>query len=43
MFVSGKDGAILEYDGSREEDAFIKFVNEHSTKSSVHSGSKDEL
>lgn len=43
MFVSGKDGAILPYEGSREEDDLIKFVNAHSSKSSVHSGSKDEL
>lgn len=43
MFVSGKDGAILPYEGSRDQEDLIKFVNEHSSKSSVGSDSKDEL
>lgn len=43
MFVSGKDGAILPYEGSREQDDLIKFVNDHSSKASVSSDNKDEL
>ncbi|KAL3145268.1 hypothetical protein ABBQ32_001008 [Trebouxia sp. C0010 RCD-2024] len=44
MFVSGKDGSVSSYEGSREQDDLIKFINDHSTRSSsVGSGSKDEL
>lgn len=44
MFVSGKDGSISSYEGSREQDDLIKFINDHSTRSSsVGSSSKDEL
>lgn len=45
MFVSGKDGAISSYEGSRDQDDLIKFINDHSSKSSsaIGSGSKDEL
>lgn len=43
MFVSGKDGAVLPYEGSREQDDLVKFVNDHSTKASIGSNSKDEL
>ena len=43
MFVSGKDGAVLSYDGSREKDDLIKFINDHSSRVSASSVSKVEL
>lgn len=43
MFVSGKNGAILPYEGSREKDDMISFINKHSSKSGASSASKDEL
>lgn len=44
MFVSGKDGSVISYDGDRKEADFVSFINKHSSTSSAGSaGSKDEL
>ena len=45
MFVSGKDGSIISYEGNRQQDDMIDFINKHSSASSAKSGgtSKDEL
>lgn len=43
MFVSGKDGSVISYDGNRQQDDMINFINEHSSAVSSGSVSKDEL
>jgi len=43
MFVSGKDGSVISYDGNRQQEDMIKFINEHSSGLSPKSASKDEL
>ncbi len=43
MFVSGKDGSVISYDGNRQQEDMIKFINEHSSGLSHKSASKDEL
>ena len=43
MFVSGKDGSVISYDGNRQEDDMVKFINEHSSAASASTVSKDEL
>ena len=43
MFVSGKDGSVISYDGNRQQEDMIKFINEHSSGLSYKSASKDEL
>ena len=43
MFVSGKDGSVVSYDGNRQQEDMIKFINEHSSGLSHKTASKDEL
>lgn len=44
MFVSGKDGSVVSYDGDRKEEDFVSFINKHSSASSTGSSSiKEEL
>ena len=43
MFVSGKDGSVVSYDGNRQQDDMIAFINDHSSVKSAGSASRDEL
>ena len=43
MFVSGKDGSVISYDGDRKEADFVSFINKHSSVSSSGSAAHEEL
>ena len=44
MFVSGKDGSVVSYEGDRKEEDFVAFINKHSSAKSAGSASlKEEL